>query len=74
MARPSDAPSSAPAVKKKTRAYDDWEAKDAMHTLQRAEEIKDTPGLHKAAQRHAKKQVRALKRIASAKPMPVSKR
>jgi hypothetical protein len=70
---PKSAPSSAPVVKK-TQAYDDWEAKDAMNTLQRADEIQANPGLHRAAKRHARKQARALKKIASAKPMAASKR
>ena len=64
----------APSPAKKTHAYDDWEAKDAMSTLQRADEIQQNPGLHQAAKRHAKKQMRALKRISGAKPMPTSKR
>lgn len=48
---------------------EEYEASDAMRTLQRAEEIKGNPTLHAAAQRHAKKQMRALKSIASTKPM-----
>lgn len=56
------------------RKYDDWEAKDAMRTLQSAHDIVSNPGLHKAAQRHAKKQMRSLKKVADAKPLSARKR
>ena len=54
--------------------YDDWQAQDAMRTLQSAHDIVAKPGLHKAAQRHAKKQMRSLKKVAEAKPLPMGKR
>ena len=54
--------------------YDEWQSKDAMRTLQSAHEIMQQPKLHKAAIRHAKKQMRSLKRVAEAKPLPSTKR
>lgn len=41
-----------------------WEARDAMHTLRRAEEIKSDPKLHAAAKAHAKTEAHALRKIA----------
>lgn len=66
--------SSAPSQARLTNSYDDWEGKDAMRTLQSAHEIVSNPKLHAAARKHARKQMRGLKRVADAKPLSASRR
>lgn len=45
----------------------DWEARDAMHTLRRAEEIKADKKLHTAAKACAKDEAHHLSKIARRK-------
>lgn len=54
--------------------YDEWQGKDAMRTLQSAHSIVATPKLHAAARKHARKEMRSLKQVADAKPLPSSRR
>ena len=64
---------STPAAKGNAR-IDDYEAQDAARTLTRAHEITANPALHKAASRHAKKQMRGLSKVAGMKPIAPSRR
>lgn len=43
-------------------SHDDYEAKDAAHTLMRAEEIRGNKDLHERAQKHVRKQFHAAAR------------
>lgn len=63
-----------PSPSKLSHEYDEWQGKDAADTLLRAHDIVRTPGLHRAAKKSARKQMRSLKRVADAKPLPASKR
>lgn len=49
------------------RTHDQYEVQDAVHTLKRAQQIKDNPKLHAAAKAHAKQEVAALQKIARKK-------
>lgn len=63
-----------PSPAKRAHEYDEWQGRDAADTLLRAHDIVAKPTLHAAARRHARKQMRSLKRVAEAKPLPSTKR
>jgi len=48
------------------KPHQDWEAKDALHTLTRAEEIKSDPKLMAKVREHAQHHRQALAKIARA--------
>lgn len=52
---------------RKTGGIDHYAAREAMHTLRRAAEIKADPKLHAAAKDHARMEASALKKVAGRK-------
>ncbi len=44
-----------------------WQARDDMHTLKQAEQIKADPNRHTAAVHHAKQEVAAMQKVARKK-------
>jgi hypothetical protein len=47
----------------KAPAMDEWEVKNAVDTLQRAEEIKNNPKMMRAVKKEAEKQKKALDKV-----------
>ena len=58
----SDAPVAAKPKKKKK--IEDWEVEDALRTLKQAEKIREDEEMMKLVEKHAKKEVRAIRSIA----------
>ena len=56
----SDSPNATPTPK---GGVDQWEAQDALRTLQRAAEIQSNKSLMRAAKREADAQIKALSRV-----------
>lgn len=52
----------APKTNKKKK-YEDWEVRNALDDLERAERVKENPELMKLVEKQAKKKIADLKRI-----------
>lgn len=63
------------AVPKVTMSeQDDWRARDDMHTLARAEEVRSDPQRHAAAKKHAANEAQKFQKVASPAPKSTQKR
>lgn len=52
----------------------DWRAREDMHTLARAEEVRADPKRHAAAKRHASAEAQKFQKVATTGPKSTQKR